>query len=133
MLFRSDLTGISPSPAEQQQFLANIAAHGLTAAKAEAADRMLQSPHSAERLAMHWLDGARYADTNGYNNDEMRTMWPWRDWVINAFQSGMPWDQFLIEQLAGDLLPDATISQKVATGFIRNHVLTTEGGIIEDE
>ena len=99
-----DLTGISPSPAEQQQFLANIAAHGLTAAKAEAADRMLQSPHSAERLAMHWLDGARYADTNGYNNDEMRTMWPWRDWVINAFQSGMPWDQFLIEQLAGDLL-----------------------------
>ncbi len=128
-----DLTGISPSPAEQQQFLANIPALGLNAAKAEAADRMLQSPHSAERLAMHWLDGARYADTNGYNNDEMRTMWPWRDWVINAFQSGMPWDQFLIEQLAGDLLPNATISQKVATGFIRNHVLTTEGGIIEDE
>ncbi|MFN8711072.1 MAG: DUF1549 domain-containing protein, partial [Planctomyces sp.] len=82
---------------------------------------------------MHWLDLARYADTNGYNNDESRTMWPWRDWVINAFARGLPYDQFLTEQLAGDLLPDASLSQKVATGFNRNHVLTTEGGIIEEE
>ncbi|MFM8726205.1 MAG: DUF1549 domain-containing protein, partial [Planctomycetaceae bacterium] len=117
-----DLTGISPSPAEQQQFLDEITRLGLPAAKAQVADRLLQSDRCAERLAMHWLDAARYADTNGYNNDEMRTMWPWRDWVIEAFRSGMPWDQFLIEQLAGDLLPDATVSQKVATGFIRNHV-----------
>jgi cytochrome c553 len=128
-----DLTGISPSPAEQQQFLDDITRLGLPAARTLAADRLLQSDRCAERLAMQWLDAARYADTNGYNNDEMRTMWPWRDWVIQAFRSGMPWDQFLIEQLAGDLLPGATISQKVATGFIRNHVLTTEGGIIEDE
>ena len=82
---------------------------------------------------MQWLDAARYADTNGYNNDELRTLWPWRDWVINAFATNMPYDQFLTEQLAGDLLPDATLSQKVATGFNRNHVLTTEGGIIEEE
>jgi hypothetical protein len=79
-------------------------------------------------MAMHWLDLARYADTNGYNNDETRTMWPWRDWVIAAFTEGMPYDQFLTEQLAGDLLPNASLSQKVATGFNRNHVLTTEGG-----
>lgn len=128
-----DLTGISPSPAEQQQFLDEISRLGLSAAKAQVADRLLQSDRCAERLAMHWLDAARYADTNGYNNDEMRTMWPWRDWVIEAFRSNMPWDQFLVEQLAGDLLPEATVSQRVATGFIRNHVLTTEGGIIEDE
>ncbi|MFN6151234.1 MAG: DUF1553 domain-containing protein [Planctomyces sp.] len=128
-----DLTGISPSPAEQQQFLDEVRQQGLLTAKSLAADRMLQSDRCAERLAMQWLDAARYADTNGDNNDEMRTMWPWRDWVIEAFRSGMPWDQFLIEQLAGDLLPEATVSQKVATGFIRNHVLTTEGGVIEDE
>ena len=128
-----DLTGISPSPAEQQQFLDEVRQQGLLTAKSLAVDRMLQSDRCAERLAMQWLDAARYADTNGYNNDEMRTMWPWRDWVIEAFRSGMPWDQFLIEQLAGDLLPEATVSQKVATGFIRNHVLTTEGGVIEDE
>ena len=84
-------------------------------------------------MAMQWLDAARYADTNGYNNDETRTMWPWRDWVIQAFADGMPYDQFLTEQLAGDLLPDATVSQRVATGFNRNHVLTTEGGIFEEE
>jgi hypothetical protein len=96
-------------------------------------ERLLQSPRHAERMAMHWLDLARYADTNGYNNDETRTMWPWRDWVIAAFTEGMPYDQFLTEQLAGDLLPNASLSQKVATGFNRNHVLTTEGGIIEEE
>jgi hypothetical protein len=84
-------------------------------------------------MAMHWLDLARYADTNGYNNDETRTLWPWRDWVIDAFAKNKPYDRFITEQLAGDLMPNATTSQKVATGFVRNHVLTTEGGIIEAE
>ncbi len=128
-----DVTGLPPSPAEQQEFLDNIAAVTLPAARERVVDRLLASPASAERLAMLWLDLARYADTNGYNNDETRTLWPWRDWVIQAFQSNMPYDQFLTEQLAGDLLPDASLSQKVATGFNRNHVLTTEGGIIEEE
>jgi hypothetical protein len=84
-------------------------------------------------MAMQWLDVARYADTNGYNNDETRTLWPWRDWVIRAFAENMPFDRFVTEQVAGDLFADATISQRVATGFSRNHVLTTEGGIIDEE
>ena len=84
-------------------------------------------------MAMHWLDVARYADTNGYNNDEERTQWPWRDWVIDAFARNMPFDQFVIEQLAGDLLPEPTQAQRIATGFGRNHVLTTEGGVIHEE
>ncbi|MEY3173481.1 MAG: hypothetical protein RLZZ436_1395 [Planctomycetota bacterium] len=128
-----DVTGLPPSPAEQQEFLSDVAARSLPEARERVVDRLLASPASAERLAMLWLDLARYADTNGYNNDETRTMWPWRDWVIEAFHSNMPYDQFLTEQLAGDLLPNASLSQKVATGFNRNHVLTTEGGIIEEE
>ncbi len=124
-----DLTGLPPSPAELDAFLADPS----HAAYETAVDRLLHSPRHAERMAMYWLDAARYADTNGYNNDEMRTMWPWRDWVIRAFEQGMPYDQFLTEQLAGDLLPGATLSQQVATGFNRNHVLTTEGGIIVEE
>lgn len=124
-----DLTGLPPEPTWLEEFLADKSA----SAYESVVDRLLASPQHAERMAMHWLDAARYADTNGYNNDEMRTMWPWRDWVIRAFQQGMPYDQFLTEQLAGDLLPDATLDQKVATGFNRNHVLTTEGGIIEEE
>ena len=124
-----DLTGVPPTPAERLAFLADQAPN----AYETVVDRLLESPRYAERMAMHWLDAARYADTNGYNNDEMRTLWPWRDWVINAFSRNLPYDQFLIEQLAGDLLPDATLDQKVATGFNRNHVLTTEGGIIEEE
>ncbi|MCH2203053.1 MAG: PSD1 and planctomycete cytochrome C domain-containing protein [Fuerstiella sp.] len=124
-----DLTGLPPTPADRQAFLSNSSPN----AYEDVVDHLLESPRHAERLAMHWLDAARYADTNGYNNDELRTLWPWRDWVINAFARNLPYDQFLIEQLAGDLLPDATIGQKVATGFNRNHVLTTEGGIIEEE
>ncbi len=124
-----DLTGLPPSLEELDEFLADDSAEAF----ALVADRLLKSPRFAERMAMHWLDAARYADTNGYNNDETRTMWPWRDWVIEAFAGGMPYDQFLREQLAGDLLPDATLDQKVATGFNRNHVLTTEGGIFEEE
>ncbi len=124
-----DLTGLPPTLVERQAFLNDQT----TEAYETVVDRLLKSPRHAERMAMHWLDAARYADTNGYNNDEFRTLWPWRDWVIDAFARNMPYDRFLTEQLAGDLLPDATLSQKVATGFNRNHVLTTEGGIIEEE
>ena len=124
-----DLTGLPPSPAETLAFLSDESPKAHEAV----VDRLLASPRHAERMAMHWLDAARYADTNGYNNDEVRTLWPWRDWVIKAYAGNMPYDQFLTEQLAGDLLPNATLSQKVATGFNRNHVLTTEGGIIDEE
>ena len=124
-----DLTGLPPSLNELRVFLSDDSPD----AYEKVVDRLLASPRHAERLAMHWLDAARYADTNGYNNDESRSMWPWRDWVIEAFAVGMPYDQFLTEQLAGDLLPNATLTQRVATGFNRNHVLTTEGGIIEEE
>jgi hypothetical protein len=128
-----DLTGLPPSLEELDAFEAALKNTLREEVYAEVVDRLLKSPHYGERMAMQWLDAARYADTNGYNNDETRTMWPWRDWVINAFASGMPYDQFLTEQLAGDLLPNPTIGQRVATGFSRNHVLTTEGGIIEEE
>ena len=124
-----DLTGLPPSLNEVRDFLADESPDAFE----KVVDRLLVSPRYAERMAMHWLDAARYADTNGYNNDESRSMWPWRDWVIDAFASGMPYDQFLTEQLAGDLLPNVTLAQRVATGFNRNHVLTTEGGIIEEE
>ncbi|MFO1007338.1 MAG: DUF1553 domain-containing protein [Planctomycetaceae bacterium] len=124
-----DLTGLPPTPEEREAFLADQQ----DGAYERVVDRLLASPRYAERMAMQWLDAARYADTNGYNNDEVRTLWPWRDWVIDAYARNMPYDQFLTEQLAGDLLPEATLAQKVATGFNRNHVLTTEGGIIEEE
>ncbi len=124
-----DLTGLPPTPEEREKFLADQE----DGAYERVVDRLLASPRYAERMAMQWLDAARYADTNGYNNDEVRTLWPWRDWVIDAFARNLPYDQFLTEQLAGDLLPEATLAQKVATGFNRNHVLTTEGGIIEEE
>ncbi|MBC7965818.1 MAG: DUF1549 domain-containing protein, partial [Fuerstia sp.] len=128
-----DLTGLPPSLEELSAFEDRLKTIDKEGVYAEVVDRLLKSPRYGERMAMQWLDAARYADTNGYNNDETRTMWPWRDWVIRAFADGMPYDQFLTEQLAGDLLPDATISQRVATGFSRNHVLTTEGGIFEEE
>ena len=128
-----DLTGLPPSPEELSAFEDRLTSAAKEDVYAEVVDRLLKSPRYGERMAMQWLDAARYADTNGYNNDETRTMWPWRDWVIKAFTDGMPYNQFLTEQLAGDLLPEATVSQKVATGFSRNHVLTTEGGIFEEE
>lgn len=96
-------------------------------------DRLLASPHFGERLAVDWLDAARYADTDGYFGDKPRQMWLWRDWVINAFNQNMPFDQFTIEQLAGDLLPDPTISQRIATGFNRNHMSNDETGLIDEE
>ncbi len=124
-----DLTGLPPTIKELDDFLADHASD----AYEKVVDRLLDSPRYGEKLAMPWLDAARYADTNGYNNDEERSMWPWRDWVIRAFNDNKPFDQFLVEQLAGDLLPEPTLAQRVATGFNRNHVLTTEGGIIDEE
>ena len=128
-----DLTGLPPSLEELNAFENRLITSAKEVVYEDVVDCLLQSSRHGERMAMQWLDAARYADTNGYNNDETRTMWPWRDWVIQAFADGMPYDQFLTEQLAGDLLPDATVSQRVATGFNRNHVLTTEGGIFEEE
>jgi len=98
-----------------------------------AIDRLLQSPHYGERMATDWLDGARFADSNGYQNDFARNMSPWRDWVIDAFNKHMRYDQFVVEQIAGDLLPNSTLSQRIATGFNRNHRTVTEAGSIEDE
>ena len=92
-------------------------------------DRLLASPHYGERWARRWLDLARYADTNGYEKDRQRSIWPYRDWVINAFNADMPFDRFTIEQLAGDMLPDAPRSARIATGFHRNTMLNEEGGI----
>jgi hypothetical protein len=123
------LTGLPPTAEEVTAFVADKA----PAAYDRAVDRLLASPRFGEHLASQWLDLARYADTNGYNNDEERTMWPWRDWVIDAFNRNLPYDWFLTEQLAGDLLPGATVAQKLATGFNRNHVITTEGGIFPEE
>jgi hypothetical protein len=96
-------------------------------------DRLLESPHFGERMAVDWLDAARYADTNGYFSDKPRQIWLWRDWVIDAFNRNQPFDEFTIEQLAGDLLPNATTSQRIATGFNRNHVANNETGIIDEE
>lgn len=124
-----DLTGLPPSIEELNTFLNDDS--GM--AYENAVDRLLNSRRYAERMAIDWLDAARYADTNGYNNDEDRTMWPWRDWVIDAFDCNMPYNQFVVEQLAGDLLTNATLSQKLATGFHRNLGHNTEGGIIQEE
>ncbi len=124
-----DLTGLPPTPTEVDAFLADTS----DTAYETLVDRLLDSPHYGERMAFPWLDAARYSDTNGYQRDTKRTMYPWRDWVINAFNSNMPYDQFTIEQLAGDLLPGSTLSQKIATGFNRNHRINGEGGIIPEE
>ncbi|MEZ6146691.1 MAG: PSD1 and planctomycete cytochrome C domain-containing protein [Planctomycetaceae bacterium] len=96
-------------------------------------NKLLASPHYGERMAVDWLDAARFADTNGYQVDRDREMYAWRDWVINAFNVNLPFDQFTIEQVAGDLLPDATLDQRIATGFLRNHMLNEEGGVIPEE
>jgi hypothetical protein len=120
-----DLTGLPPTP-EEADACANDASPG---AYERLVDRLLESPHYGERWARRWLDLARYADTNGYEKDRERSIWPYRDWVINALNAGMPFDEFTIEQIAGDLLPNATREQKIATGFHRNTMLNEEGGI----
>jgi hypothetical protein len=124
-----DLTGIPPTPAEVDAFLADRSPNAFE----KLADRLLASPRYGERMAAWWLDAARYADTNGYQTDGERSMWRWRDWVIGAFNRNMPYDQFTIEQLAGDMLPNATLEQKIASGFNRNHRGNGEGGIVPEE
>ncbi|MDE0629774.1 MAG: DUF1553 domain-containing protein [Bryobacterales bacterium] len=127
-----DITGLPPSRDEIAAFEASVSQHG-EAAYHGAADRALASPRHGERMAMDWLDVARYADTHGFNNDSERSMWRWRDWVIAAFNQNLPYDRFIVEQLAGDLLPAPTLDQRIATGFNRNHVINSEGGIIDEE
>ena len=124
-----DLIGLPPTLAELDAFV-NDTSPG---AFESAIDRLMASPHYGERMALDWLDGARYADTNGFQNDFQREMWPWRDWTIAAFNENMPYDRFTVEQLAGDMLPEATQSQKIASGFNRNNRSNTEGGSIEAE
>ncbi|HTS61641.1 MAG TPA: DUF1553 domain-containing protein [Candidatus Acidoferrales bacterium] len=124
-----DLDGLPPTPAESQAFQDDRSPDACE----KLVDRLLASPRYAERMAIRWLEAARYSDTNGYSNDGPRDMWRWRDWVIDAFRSNMPFDRFTIEQIAGDLLPDASVSQKVATGFHRNHRTSAEGGIVDEE
>ncbi len=127
-----DLNGLPPTPEEVEAFEKAVDLNG-EAAFESAVDRALASPRYGERMAMDWLDVARYADTHGFNNDSERSMWRWRDWVIAVFNRNLPYDQFIVEQLAGDLLPRPTVDQRIATGFNRNHVINSEGGIIEEE
>ncbi len=127
-----DLTGLPPTASEADQFAAKVESDGELAFE-QAVDRLLASPRYGERMAQEWLDVARYADTHGFNNDSAREMWRWRDWVIEAFNNNLPYDQFITQQLAGDLLPEPTLDQRIATGFCRNHVINSEGGIIEEE
>jgi hypothetical protein len=124
-----DLTGLPPTVTEVADFIADDNPDRY----ADAVERLLNSPAFGERMAWDWLNAARYADTNGYQGDRERTMWPWRDWVVEAFNSNMPFDQFTTLQLAGDLLPQATSEQKLATGFCRNHMINGEGGRIAEE
>ncbi len=129
-----DLTGLPPTQKELDEFLHD---QGPTAYE-KVVDRLLASPRYGERMAFRWLDAARYSDTHGYQRDGDRSMWRWRDWVIEAFNRNLPFDQFTIQQLAGDLLPpqrsaEATLNQQIATGFNRNHRANSEGGIVPAE
>ncbi len=124
-----DLTGVPPDLADVDEFLANPSPD----AYESAVDRLLSSPDFAERMTIRWLDAARFADTNGYQTDAARDMWRWRDWVIEAFASNKPFNDFTIEQIAGDMLPDARLDQVIATGFNRNHRGNGEGGIVDAE
>ena len=124
-----DLTGLPPTLAEIESFLSDKGSN----AYERLVRRLLKSPHYGERMTLEWLDGARYADTHGFNNDSARVMWRWRDWVIGAFNDNLSFDQFLTDQLAGDLIPNATLDQRIATGFNRNHGINSEGGIIGEE
>lgn len=121
-----DLTGLPPTRDEVRAFLADDSPD----AYEKAVDRLLASPHYGEHQARRWLDVARYADTNGYHIDNERFMWRWREWVISAFNDNKPFDQFVVEQLAGDLLPNPSVDQLVATGFNRNHMINFEGGAL---
>ena len=124
-----DLTGLPPTPAEVVAFLADDSPD----AYEKVVDRLLASSRYGEQMALQWLDFARFADSNGFQADSSRQQWPWRDWVIRAYNDNIPFDRFTIDQLAGDLVPNATKSQIVATGFNRNHRLNGEGGLIAEE
>jgi len=124
-----DLTGLPPKQEDIDTFLNDKSPD----AYEKQVDRLLASRHYGERMAMDWLDVARYADTHGYHIDSHRDMWPWRDWVIKSFNANMPFDKFTIMQLAGDLLPDAGLEGKIASGFNRNHMINFEGGAIPEE
>ncbi|HEU5146831.1 MAG TPA: DUF1553 domain-containing protein, partial [Chryseosolibacter sp.] len=124
-----DLTGLPPTLAEIDAFLADESPQ----AYEKVVDRLLASPAYGERMAIDWMDVARYADSHGYQADGLRTMWPWRDWVIESFNENLPYDQFVTWQLAGDLLPNATREQVLATAFNRNHALNSEAGAIDEE
>jgi hypothetical protein len=124
-----DLTGLPPTLDDIDAFLADTS----ETAYDTVVDRLLASPHFGERMAVSWMDAARYGDTSVFHADGPRDMWPWRDWVIQAYNKNMPFDQFTREQLAGDLLPNPSTEQMVATGFLRNNATTDEGGLIEEE
>ena len=124
-----DLTGTLPTPTEVAAFLRDTSAD----AYERLVDRLLTSPHYGERMALAWMDLARYGDSSVYHADGPRDMWGWRDWVIRAYNRNLPFDQFTIDQIAGDLVPNATLDQKVASGFNRNHATTDEGGVIPEE
>lgn len=124
-----DLTGLPPSIELQERFLQDESED----AYEKVVDELLTNPHYGEKMAIHWLDVARYADSHGYQDDGLRTMWPWRDWVIHAFNENYSYDKFLTWQLAGDLLPNPSKEMLLATGFNRNHKITQEGGVIDEE
>ncbi|MCK5207253.1 MAG: DUF1549 domain-containing protein, partial [Cyclobacteriaceae bacterium] len=124
-----DLTGLPPTIEEVEKFIRNNSAFNYE----ELVDYYLSKPAYGERMTREWLDAARYADSHGYQDDSYRTMWPWRDWVIRAFNINMPYDRFLTWQIAGDLMPNANKEQILATGFNRNHPITQEGGVIDEE
>jgi hypothetical protein len=124
-----DITGLPPTPERMDNFLADTSA---TAYK-KMVDELLNTPQYGEKMAVHWMDVARYADSYGYQDDNIRTQWPWRDWVIHAFNVNMPYDRFLTWQIAGDMLPGATSEQILATAFFRNHKYTEEGGVVPEE
>lgn len=124
-----DLTGLPPTIQMMDDFLQDAGPN----AYEKIVDRLLASPTYGEKMAVHWLDVARYADSYGYQDDNIRTQWPWRDWVIHAFNKNLSYDQFLTWQIAGDMLPEATKEQVLATGFFRNHKYTEEGGVIPEE
>ncbi|WP_273568098.1 DUF1549 domain-containing protein [Maribacter halichondriae] len=124
-----DLTGLPPEREIVQRLVANPSEKVLE----KVIDEFLSTPAYGERMTQAWLDLARYADSHGYQDDSYRSMWPWRDWVIHAFNENLPYDEFLTWQLAGDLLPGASKEQILATGFNRNHPITQEGGVIQEE
>lgn len=128
-----DLTGMPPTPDEVDAFLSDARSGDADVAYEAIVNRLLASQAYGERMALAWLDAARYGDTSVMHADGPRNMWPWRDWVINAYNANMPFDQFTIEQLAGDLIPNATAQQKIASGFNRNHATSDEGGAFAEE